>query len=103
MESLIPLVLLGVVFYFLLLRPQRQRQRQILDVQAALAPGVRVVTTAGLYATVVEVSDDAVMLEVAPGVVCRYAKLAVARIVPDEAPAPEEAPTPESGPPPSVA
>ena len=44
-------------------------------------PGVEVMTTAGLFATVHAVTDDEVQLEVAPGVVQRYAKGAVLRIV----------------------
>jgi preprotein translocase subunit YajC len=84
--SLPLLILLGLVFYLLILRPQRVRQRQLLETQSALAPGVRVLTSAGLYATVTAVEDDAVLLEVAPGVVCRYAKAAVARVLPATTP-----------------
>jgi preprotein translocase subunit YajC len=78
---LLPFILLGVVFYLLILRPQRVRQRQLAQTQSALAPGVRVMTTGGLYATVSAVETDAVLLEIAPGVVCRYVKPAVARVL----------------------
>jgi preprotein translocase subunit YajC len=78
---LIWLLLLAVTFYFLLIRPARTRQRQALEVQRSLRPGQEVVTTAGLYATVTGVEDEVVLLEVAPGVVCRYAKGAVARVL----------------------
>ena len=75
------LLLLAVVFYFLLLRPARVRQRQAQEVQNALRPGLEVMTTAGMYATVRELEDDVVVLEVAPGVLSRFAKGAVARIL----------------------
>jgi preprotein translocase subunit YajC len=74
-------VLLALGFYFLFIRPARIRQRQTLAIQASLRPGLEVMTTAGLYATVAAVEDDVVLLEVAPGVVNRYAKGAVARVV----------------------
>jgi len=74
-------VLLALGFYFLFIRPARVRQRQTLAIQASLRPGLEVMTTAGLYATVAAVEDDVVLLEVAPGVVNRYAKGAVARVV----------------------
>jgi len=74
-------VLLALGFYFLFIRPARVRQRQTLAIQASLRPGLEVMTTAGLYATVAAVEDDVVLLEVAPGVVNRYAKGAVAREV----------------------
>ena len=79
--SLLPFILLALVFYLLILRPQRVRQRQLQETQSALSPGVQVLTSSGLYATVTTVEDDAVLLEVAPGVVCRYAKAAVARVL----------------------
>ncbi len=69
--------------YALVIRPQRVRARALGQVRAALAPGRRVMTTAGIHATVVEVEDGLVVLEVAPGVHVRFADAAVVRIVDD--------------------
>lgn len=77
--SLLPLLLIIVVFYFILIRPQRNQQKQRAQLQRSLTPGERVMTNAGLYATVVTVDDDSVVLEIAPGVECRYVKAAVAQ------------------------
>lgn len=74
-------LLLIAGLYFLMIRPARARQRQALVVQQSLQPGVEVMTTAGLFATVSSVEDDVVVLEVAPGVLNRYVKAAVARVV----------------------
>jgi preprotein translocase subunit YajC len=84
-ESLLFFALILVAFYFLIIRPQRTRARQADQMRARLAPGVEVMTTAGLYGTVVEVLDDSVRLEVSPGVVVRSATAAVGRIVADDA------------------
>jgi preprotein translocase subunit YajC len=81
LANLLPLILLVLAFYLLILRPARNRQRDAQAIQQALAPGQEVITTAGLYATVAAVEDEAVVLEVAPGVTCRYARPAVARIL----------------------
>src|ERR1700749_3980381 len=62
---LIVLVFCG--FYFLMIRPQRRRQQKVQQQQKTVAPGARVRTTAGMYATVVEVDGDDVVLEFAPG------------------------------------
>lgn len=78
---LLSLVVLIGLFYFLLIRPQRNRQRQMMQLQNSLVSGQRVMTTAGLFATVRAVEDDAVVLEVAPGVECRYSKAAVAQVL----------------------
>lgn len=78
---LLPLALMFAIFYFLIIRPARNRQRQALQVQSSLVPGSEVMTTAGLFAKVSSVEDDAVVLEVAPGVHSRYAKQAILRVI----------------------
>ena len=78
--------LLLIGFYLLAIRPQRTRAKALAEVRAALAPGSRVITTAGIHATVLETGDETVLLELAPGVDVRFATAAVVRIVePDPA------------------
>ena len=81
MDILLPFALILVAFYFLIIRPQRNRARAAAQLQARLAPGAQVMTTAGMYGTVTEVADDAVHLEISPGVTVRFAKAAVGRIL----------------------
>ena len=75
------IVLVFVGFYFLMIRPQRRRQQQVQQQQRTVAPGARVRTTAGMYATVVDVDGDDVVLEVAPGVEVRYLKRAIMEVI----------------------
>ena len=75
------IVLVFVGFYFLLIRPQRRRQQAVAQQQNTVAPGARVRTTAGMYATVTEVDGDDVVLEVAPGVEVRYLKRAIMEVI----------------------
>src|SRR6476469_10951456 len=75
------IVLVFVGFYFLMIRPQRRRQQAVQQQQRTVAPGARVRTTAGMYATVVDVDGDDVVLEVAPGVEVRYLKRAIMDVV----------------------
>ena len=81
LASLLPLILIVLVFYLLIIRPQRNRQRQALQMQSSLRRGQEVMTTAGQFGTVSSVQDDVVVLEVAPGVMCRFAKAAIGRII----------------------
>ena len=84
------IVLVFVGFYFLMIRPQRRRQQQTQQQQKTVAPGARVRTTAGMYATVTEVDGDDVVLEVAPGIEVRYLKRAIMEVIsPGEAEEPE--------------
>jgi preprotein translocase subunit YajC len=52
-----------------------------MQMQSALAPGARVMTTSGMYADVVSVDDDGLVLEIAPGVEARFVKQAVMQVV----------------------
>ncbi|WP_346108020.1 preprotein translocase subunit YajC [Nonomuraea maheshkhaliensis] len=91
--SILPLILLVVVFYFLLIRPQRKRQQEAVQMQNSLTPGARVMTTTGLFATVVAVDNEDVILEVAPGIETRWVKAAIGRVVtPGDAPAGDDEP-----------
>ena len=78
--SFLPLLLIGVVFYFLLIRPQNQRRRAQMEMQSSIEVGDDIVTTAGIYGTITEIDDDfgIVTVEVAPGVEIRLARAAVA-------------------------
>jgi preprotein translocase subunit YajC len=76
-------VLIFVVFYVLIILPQGRKRRQAAALQKAVEPGSRVLLTSGLYAIVVEIETDTIILEAAEGVHLRYAKAAVLRVVPD--------------------
>jgi preprotein translocase subunit YajC len=75
------IILVFVALYFVMIRPQRRRQQQAMQQQQTVAPGAQVRTTAGMYATVVEVDGDDVVLEVAPGVEVRYMKRAIMEVI----------------------
>ena len=80
---LIGLVVLFGVLYFVTIRPQRRRQQQAQQTQRNVEPGARVRTTAGMYATVVAVQDQDVILEIAPGVEATFMRRAIMDVVPD--------------------
>ena len=81
---LIVIVVLFGLLYFVMIRPQRNKQRQAQAMQSQVQPGQRVRTTAGMYATVVDADDTDVVLEVAPGVHLRFLRRAVMDVLPDE-------------------
>jgi preprotein translocase subunit YajC len=97
-KSFLPLILLVVFFYMLVLRPAQKRQKQALQVADSLQVGAEVVTTGGMSARIHAVSEQHVELEIAPGVVVRFARGAVARVVPPEEPADDHAADPSAEP-----
>lgn len=62
--SFFPLILMGVVFYFFLIRPQRKKDKKVKEMLAALKPGDRVTTIGGIYGTIVSVKDETITLSV---------------------------------------
>jgi preprotein translocase subunit YajC len=79
----IPLAVLAVLFWFLIIRPQRRRsqlQNRIVD---TLERGQDVVTAGGLYGRIKEVGEEDVQLEIAPEIVVRVDKRAVSQVVPE--------------------
>ncbi len=73
-------VFIGLI-YFMAIRPGRNRQKKVAQQQNTVRPGARVRTTAGMYATVVAVDGDDVVLEVAPDVEVRYIKRAIMEVL----------------------
>ena len=73
------LLIIGAVVLFM--RRGRARQRAVMETRNNIAPGVEVVTTAGLIATVVDSDDETVTLEIAPGVHSKFVRQAIARVV----------------------
>lgn len=62
--SLLPMVLIFVVFYFFLIRPQKKKDKQVKDMLANLKVSDRVCTIGGIYGTITAIKDDTVTLSV---------------------------------------
>ena len=81
LQQVLFFALLVFGLYVLAIRPQRARAKALAEVRAALAPGSRVITTAGIHATVRSIEDGDVVLEIAPGVLVRFVEAAVVRLL----------------------
>ena len=77
-QLMLILVIFGI-FYFIVFRPMRKGQREVEDMRGGLKNGDRIVTSGGIYGTVVGVSEEAIQLRVADQVKIQVAKSAVAR------------------------
>lgn len=78
---LLPLALMGGIFYLLILRPQRARQRQQDAILRAVEVGDEVMTAGGMFGTVMEIDEetDTVVVEIAPGTNVRMLRKAIAQ------------------------
>jgi len=77
--SFLPLILLFVVFYFLLIRPQQKKAKQQKQFIENLKKGDEVVTSGGLYGKITGLTDTTVTIEIAEKVRVKVAKSAVAQ------------------------
>ena len=80
--TILPLLLIFVVFYFLLIRPQTKRAKEHREMIGKLSAGDEVVTTGGLLGRISEVTDSFVTLQVASGVAIQVQKFQIAQLVP---------------------
>ena len=86
LEQVLPLVLIAALFWFLLIRPQRKRQLELLATQRSVQLGDEVLLGAGIVGSVTEAGEEYLRLEISPGVGMRVARGAVVRILSDEQP-----------------
>ncbi|TDU24295.1 protein translocase subunit yajC [Panacagrimonas perspica] len=77
-----PLVVLGVIFYFMLIRPQMKRTKEHRQMLGALAKGDEAVTSGGIAGKVTNIGENYVSLEVAEGVSIKIQKAAVTQVLP---------------------
>lgn len=88
---LMPLLLVGVLFFFLLILPERKKQKQRQAMLDAVKKGDRVMTTSGIYGTVVTTTSEIAVLQVADNVRMRFSRAAIQSVIePDKDPAAEK-------------
>ncbi|RUT79221.1 preprotein translocase subunit YajC [Ancylomarina longa] len=64
LTSFIPLILIIVVFYFFMIRPQMKKQKELKKFREELKKGDKIVTTGGIYGKILEIQERAIIIEV---------------------------------------
>jgi len=80
--SMAPIVLVFVVLFFLMIRPQMKKQKEHNAMLAALAKGDEVATAGGLLGKVMELSENSITLQIASGVEVQIQRSAVVQVMP---------------------
>ena len=81
--SFLPLLLIVVVFYFFMIRPQMKRQKEVRKFRESLSKGDKVVTTGGIYGKIVEVKETTIVLEIAKDVQIKVDKNGIVKDLSD--------------------
>ena len=76
-----PILLMVVIFYFLLWRPQRKQQKERASLLGSLKKGQKIVTIGGIYGEIVELDDEKVKVQVSEKVELTFARTAVANVL----------------------
>ena len=83
LANFLPLVLIVLVFWLLIVRPQRRRQQALATTQASLGLGSEVMLGSGIFGRVASLDDETVQLEVAPGTVVKVSRQAIVKVLDD--------------------
>ena len=78
--SFVPLILIVVVFWFFLIRPQQKKQKDHQQMVGNLKKGDRIVTTGGIFGTIIKVGDDRMTVEIADKVKVHIERKQVSRL-----------------------
>ncbi len=84
LTALFPFILVFVIFYLLIIMPQRKRQKKHQEMVGQLKPGDKIITTGGIYGTVMGVQQDKIELKIASNVKIDITRNAVAAFIPDK-------------------
>ena len=85
LASFVPIILIFVIMYFLLFRPQMKRQKEQAKLVSTLKTGDRVITASGIHGLISNVKDNTVILKIADNVKIEIEKTAVTNVVKIEA------------------
>lgn len=84
--SFLPLLLIIVVFYFFMIRPQMKRQKEVRKFRESLAKNDKVVTTGGIYGRIIEVKETTIILEISKDVHIKVDKNGIVKDMSDAQP-----------------
>ena len=77
--ALLPLVAIVALFWFMVIRPQQRRQKEVAALQQSIQVGQRVMMSSGIFGTVTSIIDDRARIEVAPGTEIEIVRAAIAK------------------------
>ena len=83
LANFLPLVLIALVFWLLIVRPQRRRQQALAATQASLGLGSEVMLGSGIFGRVASLDDETIQLEVAPGTIVKVSRQAIVKVLDD--------------------
>ncbi|MFQ3542654.1 preprotein translocase subunit YajC [Halobacillus rhizosphaerae] len=75
--GLLPIILMFVIFYFLLIRPQQKKQKKVQQMQTELQKGDRIITIGGLHGTIHAIEENAIVIAIQDGTQMKFDRSSV--------------------------
>ncbi|QGQ47387.1 preprotein translocase subunit YajC [Metabacillus sediminilitoris] len=83
LTTVLPLVLMFAIFYFLLIRPQQKQQKAVREMQSSLQKGDKIVTIGGLHGILDSIDEDKIVLKVGDGTRMTFDRRSIREVVKD--------------------
>lgn len=83
MMTFLPLLVIMVIFYFFMIRPQVKRQKELRTFRENLSKGDKVITTGGIYGKIVEIKENTIIMQIDDNVNIRVDKAAIIKDMSD--------------------
>jgi preprotein translocase subunit YajC len=83
LTTVLPLVLMFAIFYFLLIRPQQKQQKAVREMQNSLEKGNKIVTIGGLHGILDSIDEDKIVLKVGDGTRMTFDRRSIREVVKD--------------------
>ena len=77
LSGIIMIVAMIVIFYFFMIRPHSKKQKEIKKAREAMQNGDKVITAGGIHGKIKDISDDTILIDIAPGVSIKVDKTSV--------------------------
>jgi preprotein translocase subunit YajC len=78
----LPIIIVFLIFYFLLIRPMQKKQKELREFLRNLKKGDRIITTGGIYGTIIALEDDTVVLKISENTKIRISRSAISGLQP---------------------
>lgn len=81
MTTILPFAAIILIFYFMMIRPQQKRQKEIKSMLDAMKKGDKVVTSSGIHGTITNIEDGIVTVQIADNTYVRFEKVAISTVL----------------------
>jgi preprotein translocase subunit YajC len=81
LTTIVPFAAIILIFYFMMIRPQQKRQKEVKTMLESMKKGDKVITSSGIHGTITNIEDNIITVQIADNTQVRFEKVAVSTVV----------------------